>query len=112
MTAITHVPIVRGDAVAMRNRPCDSNNITASTLILTGKGILCGFLVNSTNAGTIKFWDNTSAAGQVITGTITPAAGAYFELGGDSGIAVNTGIYVTIAGTALDVTILYKPNIA
>lgn len=78
-------------------------NITASSLIWTGQGALVGMYVNSTSAGTIKFWDNTSAAGTVINNTITPAIG-YHELGGAS---ATVGCYATIGGT-LDVTLYYK----
>ena len=79
-------------------------NLTASALIKTGAGVLKGLYVNSTNAGTIKFWDNTSGATTVINNTITPAIG-YHDLGS---VAFNTGLYATIAGTALDVTLHYE----
>lgn len=79
-------------------------NLTASALVKTGAGVLRGMYVNSTNAGTIKFWDNTSAATTVINNTITPAIG-YHDLGG---VAFTTGCYATIAGTALDVTLHYE----
>lgn len=79
-------------------------NKTASALIKTGQGTLVGMYVNSTNAGTIKLWDNTSAAGTVINNTITPAIG-YHDLGN---CAFSTGLYATIGGTALDVTLYFK----
>lgn len=79
-------------------------NLTASALVKTGPGILYGMYVNSTSAGTIKFWNNTSAAGSVINNTITPAVGFHF-LGSAN---FTTGLYATIAGT-LDVTLYYKP---
>lgn len=79
------------------------SNRTSSALIKTGAGVLCGMYVNSTSSGTIKFWDNTSAAGTVINNTITPAIG-YHDLGD---VAFNTGLYATIANT-LDVTLHYK----
>ena len=75
-------------------------NLTASALIKTGQGVLIGMYVNSTSAGTIKFWDNTSAATTVINNTITPAIG-YHNLGS---VAFNTGLYATI-GVTLDVTL-------
>jgi hypothetical protein len=79
-------------------------NLTASALVKTGDGVLKGMYVNSTNAGTIKFWDNTSAATTVINNTITPAIG-YHNLGD---VAFTTGLYATIGGTALDVTLHYE----
>lgn len=78
-------------------------NLTASALVKTGQGFLKGMYVNSTSAGTIKFWDNTSATGAVINNTITPAIG-YHDLGGAN---FNTGCYATIANT-LDVTIYWE----
>ena len=78
-------------------------NLTASALVKTGYGVLKGMYVNSTSAGTIKFWDNTSAATTVINNTITPAIG-YHNLGS---VAFNTGLYATIGGT-LDVTLHWE----
>lgn len=80
-------------------------NKTASALIKTGPGILRGMYVNSTSAGTIKFWDNTSAATTVINNTITPAIG-YHALGPNEGTSFVTGLYATIGGT-LDVTLYW-----
>lgn len=81
--------------------------MTASGLVKTAKGttnIIVGMFVNSTSAGTIKFWDNTAGSGTVINNTITPAAGQFYQLGF---AAFNTGLYATIGGT-LDVTIYYQ----
>lgn len=79
-------------------------NLTASGSVKTGQGVLKGMYVNSTNAGTIKFWDNTAGSGTVINNTITPAIG-YHDLGG---AAFSTGCYATIGGTALDVTLYFE----
>lgn len=76
-------------------------NLSASALVKTGKGVLVGMYVNSTNAGTIKFWDAVTAAVPIINNTITPAIG-YHSLGK---AAFTTGLYATIGGTALDVTL-------
>jgi len=78
-------------------------NMTASVLVKTGRGVLVGMYVNSTTAGTIRFWDNTSAATTVINNVITPAI-SYHNLGR---VAFNTGLFVTIANT-LDVTLHFK----
>lgn len=75
-------------------------NLTASALVKTGAGTLKGMYVNSTTAGTIKFWDQTSAAVPVINNTITPAVG-YHALGD---VAFTNGLYATIGGV-LDVTL-------
>ena len=78
-------------------------NLTASQLAKTGPGTLVGMYVNSTSAGTIKFWDALTATTPVINNTITPAVG-YHHLGE---VSFSTGLYVTIGGT-LDVTLHYK----
>lgn len=77
-------------------------NLTASALVKSGYGKLVGMYVNSTTGGTIKFWDNTSAATTVINNTITPAIG-YHKLGNAN---FTIGLYATIAGV-LDVTLYY-----
>ena len=87
----------------MSVKPSKYSNISASTLIKTGEGVLRGMYVNSTSTGTIKLWDNTSAAGTVINNTITPAIG-YHDLGG---VVFSTGLYATIANT-LDVTLHWE----
>lgn len=79
-------------------------NLTASALIKTGAGSINYIVVNSHTTGTIKLWDNTSAATTVINNTITLAAGERW-------IPINarfaTGLYVTIGGTA-DVTVYWN----
>lgn len=78
-------------------------NLTASALVKTGQGRLKGMYVNSTTAGTIKFWDDVTATGTVINNTITPAVG-YHNLGN---VSFNTGLYATIGGT-LNVTLHWE----
>lgn len=81
-------------------------NITASTLIKTGAGLVVGFVVNSNTSGTLKLWDNTSAAGTVIINTYTfPAGSSIVSFPGV--VAFNTGLYATVGGTA-DVTLVWK----
>lgn len=80
-------------------------NITASALIKTGAGVLKGIVVNSHTSGTLKLWDNTSAATTVIFNTITFAAGPQFiKL---PAVEFSTGLYATVGGTA-DITLLWK----
>jgi len=80
-------------------------NISASALIKTGAGVLKGIVVNSHTSGTLKLWDNTSAATTVIFNTITFAAGPNFiKL---PAVEFSTGLYATIGGTA-DITLLWK----
>lgn len=81
-------------------------NRTASALIKTGAGAVYGVVVNSHTSGTLKLWDNTSAAGTVITNTFTFPAGSGVYMFGP-GMAFYTGLFATIGGTA-DITILYE----
>lgn len=80
-----------------------ASNITETTAVYTGSCTLLGFYVNSTNAGTIVIHDSTGADA-AITGTITPAIG-FHELPVD----LATGLRAVIGGTALNVTLFYKP---
>lgn len=81
-------------------------NLTASALIKTGAGTVSGFVVNSHTSGTLKLWDNTSAATTVLIDTYTFPAGSSVV---DFGRSVNftTGLFATIAGTA-NITILWN----
>jgi hypothetical protein len=80
-------------------------NLTASALIKTGFGKVAGFIVNSHTSGTLKLWDNTSAATTVIMNTYTFASGSQVVRFPEP-VSFNTGLYATIGGTA-DVTILW-----
>lgn len=80
-------------------------NITASSLIKTGHGSIVGVLINSHTSGTLKLWDNTSAATTVLCETMSFAVGERFIPLYD--VAFNTGLYATIGGTA-NITIIYK----
>jgi len=82
-------------------------NISASALIKTGAGVVSGFVVNSHSSGTLKLWDNTSAATTVLTNTITFAAGSGIVVNFGKDIQFSTGLYATIGGTA-DITIFWK----
>jgi len=87
----------------MDNQTTNPINLTASALIKTGAGALIGMYVNSTSAGTIRFWDSTTATGTVMNNVITPAVG--YHILGKGGFTV--GLFATIAGT-LNVTLYYK----
>ena len=80
-------------------------NISASALIKTGAGRLKGFMVNSHTSGTLKLWDNTSAATTVLLDTITFNAGPVQFNYPD--VEFGTGLYATVGGTA-NITIFWK----
>lgn len=79
-------------------------NLSASGLVKTGFGRVKGIVVGSHSAGTIKLWDNTSAATTVLVNTMTLASGERFIPLFD--VTFNVGLYVTIGGTA-DITVVY-----
>ena len=76
-------------------------NLTDDGAVSLVPGVLLGFYVNSTNAGTVIVRDG-GAAGTAITGTITPAIGFH-----RMGAACSVGCFLEIGGTALDVSVLY-----
>ena len=79
-------------------------NLTASGLVKTGAGVVAGIVVNSHTGGTIKLWDNTSAATTVIANTITLGVGERFVPFYNA--TFDVGLFVTIGGTA-DITVVY-----
>ena len=81
-------------------------NLTASALIKTGAGTVGGFSVNSHTSGTLKLWDNTSAATTVLTDTYTFPAGSSVVNFGQS-VNYSTGLFATIGGTA-NITIFWN----
>ena len=77
-------------------------NISSSTLIKSSSGSLCGIFVASTTAGTVKLWDQTSAAAPILVNTHTILPGwnpMPFDF--------SNGLYITVAGT-LDCTVSYS----
>lgn len=81
---------------------------TASALIRTGAGVVSGVIVSSHTSGTMKLWDNTSAAGTVLVDTFTfPAGSGVYMFPGP--IEFYTGLYFTVGGT-LNYTLVWKPN--
>ena len=77
-------------------------NLTATANVSPVPKTLIGFLVNSTTAGTITFYDSaTTTTATPITGTITPAAGTFIPVYA----ATVNGIYAVIGGT-LNVTVI------
>lgn len=80
-----------------------TKNVTATAQIHNAACNMVGFYVNSTNAGTIVIRDGDSN-GDVKSGTITPAVGFH-----QFPCVCSKGLHVTIAGTALNVSIFYAP---
>lgn len=83
-------------------------NFSASGLVQAGGGSAIGIIIHSNSSGTIKLWDNTSAAGTVFDNEMSLGATERFiPLFGKE---YKVGLYVTIGGTA-DICIVYDPNV-
>jgi len=54
----------------------NSKTISGSQLLVSGNGVVYGFIVNSHSAGTLKLWDNTAASGRVLMNTFTFPTGS------------------------------------
>ena len=78
-------------------------NTAASVLVKTGYGRLRGIFCASTTGGTLKLWDNTSAATTILVNTFDLTAATYYDMGD---VEFGTGLYATIANTA-DITLFY-----
>lgn len=80
-------------------------NLSASGVVKSSTGKIVGIIINSHSSGTIKLWDNTSAASTVLCNTMTLAVGErYIDLFNAN---FSTGLFVTIGGTA-DITVVYR----
>jgi hypothetical protein len=80
----------------------NASNRTTTGTVKAVAGELLGFYVNSTTSGTLVLRDG-GAGGTVLSGTITPAVGWHFFP-----VRFVTDLHVTIGGTALDVTFIYR----
>lgn len=78
------------------------SNLSSSALVKTGSGTLVGVFVSSSSSGTIKVWDNTSAATTILVNTFSATAATWYPLP----FKFNTGCYATLGGT-IDCTFSY-----
>lgn len=80
-----------------------AKNISASTLIKTGQGVLGGVFVSSASGSpTLKIYDGTDNTGTVLINTVTPVAATWLRLP----VAFGTGLYVEIGATT-SLSVLY-----
>lgn len=80
-----------------------SINVQATKLVRTGAGSIAGIIVNSHSSGTLKLWNNTSAAVPVygeplIMDTWTFAAGPQVIMFPNP-IRFDIGLFATVGGT-------------
>ena len=78
------------------------SNLSASTLVKTGAGQVVGIFVASSSSGTLKLWDNTSAATTILVNTFSAVAATWYPLP----FSFTVGLYVTVGGT-IDCTVSY-----
>jgi len=83
-----------------------SKTISGSQLLVTGSGVVHGFIVNSHSAGTLKLWDNTAASGEVLMNTFTFTAGSNVQTF-PAPIRFDTGLYASMTVDE-SVTIVYN----
>lgn len=77
-------------------------NLSATANVSPVPKALIGFLVSTTTAGTIQFYDSaTTTTTTPITGVITPTAGSFIAVKAYAA----AGIYAVITGT-LNVTVI------
>jgi hypothetical protein len=81
--------------------------MSGSGIILSGGGVLSGFLVNSTSSGTLKIVEGTVGGGTLIFNTITaPASGTFVNL---NNVLINgNGCFGQWVAGTLDVTFTLK----
>lgn len=82
------------------------NNIASATttVVKSGTGTLHSIVINTTAAGTITIYDNTSAAGtKIATIAASPANGSTFLYD----VSFATGLTIVTAA-ASDITVSYK----
>ena len=85
--------------------PSNGTNITSATttVVKSGGGILRRITINTTAAGAITVYDNTSAAGtKIATFPNNAAIGTY-----EYGCRFGTGLTV-VTGAASDVTVVWE----
>lgn len=93
---------------AVSGNQCLYNNINLvadSAVIKSGNGVIYGFTVNSHTSGVVQLFDNTSATGQVMFGSMTLGSGErYVNLGG---VCFGSGCAVLTTGT-VNLTMHYR----
>jgi hypothetical protein len=88
---------------------CHATSLTASGQVMGGPGRFYGFIITTGAGGsdTVKFWDNTSAAGIALVDTLVVTAPMMYVF--PVAVRCDTGLYYTEGGTVV-VTILYEPD--
>lgn len=78
--------------------------ISATSTIDTGGGVLHGIFVSSGTSPTFTIYDNTSATGDPVVTTVTASAATFYELN----LAYGTGLHIVLGGTSPEMTVLWR----
>lgn len=84
--------------------------IGASASLVTGAGVVVGFIVIGTTSGAFTAYDSTAASGNKIfdsTG-MTLTVGQVITL--PKPMQFSAGLYVAVSGTALTLNVIYAPQ--
>lgn len=86
--------------------------ISASTLIKTGGGVVLGiFCSNAGSSSRVTLSDGTASAASAGVGrfisAFAPTAGTFHQVRAGFG----TGLFVSLSGSAQNVTVIYKPAV-
>lgn len=78
-----------------------TGQLTASSLVNTGKGILTSVLVitDGTNPVTVTIYDNTSGSGKMLAKFYVPGATGYGGRNWTVPVQYENGLYCTLSGT-------------
>jgi hypothetical protein len=79
------------------------SQISSSALVKSGIGKLRGVFCSSSTGGTLKLWDNTSAATTILVNTFTLTGATYYNM---ADVLFGIGLYATITNTA-EITLFY-----
>ena len=90
--------------------PIQQISTIATTTLVTGPGVLGGFIIVATTVGVFKVYDNTAGSGMVLfdsTG-ITLTVGQTFSL--PQPIEFSIGLTIVTTGTAITLNTLLRPQ--
>lgn len=90
------------------SQPLGSNSrtISGAQLLVSGKGVVTGFIVNSHSSGTLKLWDSLTATGRILMNTFTFPTGSSVQTF-PAPLNFHTGLFADMSADE-SVTIVYN----
>ncbi len=114
IASVLDIAVHPGDSTAYNRKLVQEaypyQQIGASVSLVTGAGVVVGFIVIGTTSGVFTAYDNTAASGNKIfdsTG-MTLTVGQVITL--PKPMQFSAGLYVAISGTALTLNVIYAPQ--